>query len=93
MQNDIKHFENFIKDGSNFLRDFKSCMFEYDYKVVFENAWDKMIQNYNIGSASWLDGIYKLKTKWAKCHMKNAFTLGVRNTQLSESLNGDLKLT
>jgi hypothetical protein len=51
--------------------------FEYDYEAIFENAWDKIIQNYNIGSASWLDGIYKLKTKWAKCHMKNVFTLGV----------------
>jgi hypothetical protein len=32
-----------------------------------------------------------LKAKWAKCYMKNAFTLGVRSTQLSESLNGNLK--
>jgi hypothetical protein len=50
-----------------------------------------MIQTYNGGSICWLEGIYKLKTKWAKCYIKNAFTLGVRSTQLSESLNGDLK--
>ena len=54
-------------------------MFEYDDEAEFENAWDKMIQKYNVGSISWLDGIYKLKTKWARCHMKN------------ESLNSDLK--
>ncbi|GLT68236.1 hypothetical protein SLA2020_404870 [Shorea laevis] len=66
-------------------------MFEYDDEIEFENAWDKMIQKYNVGSVSWLNNIYKLKTKWARCHMKNAFTLGVRSTQLSESLNGDLK--
>lgn len=66
-------------------------MFEYDDLVEFENAWEKMIQNYNVGSISWLDGIYKLKTKWAMCHTKNAFTLGVRSIQLSESLNVDLE--
>jgi hypothetical protein len=51
-----------------------------------------MIQNYNVGSVSWLDSIYKLKTKWAGCHMKNAFTLGVRNTQLSERLKRLLEI-
>ncbi|KAF3971516.1 hypothetical protein CMV_004886 [Castanea mollissima] len=50
-----------------------------------------MIDTYGIHDRSWLDGIYKLKGKWAKCYMKNAFTLGIRSTQLSESLNGDLK--
>jgi len=91
MQNGIKHMGNFMKDDSHFLRDFKSCMFVYDDSVEFENAWKKMIQNYNVGSVSWLDSIYKLKTKWARCHTKNAFTLGVRSTQLRESLNADLK--
>jgi zinc finger SWIM domain-containing protein 3 len=91
IQNGIKHMGNFIKDDYHFLWDFKSCMFEYDDSVEFENACEKMIQNYNVGSVIWLDGIYKLKTKWARCHTKNAFTLRVRSTQLSESLNVDLK--
>ncbi|XP_059458348.1 protein FAR1-RELATED SEQUENCE 5-like [Corylus avellana] len=91
MQNGIKHLGNLMKDGSHFLRDYKSCMFENEDEIEFENAWKKMIQTYNGGLVSWLDGIYKLKTKWAKCHMKNAFTLGVQSTQLNESLNRDLK--
>jgi zinc finger SWIM domain-containing protein 3 len=32
-----------------------------------------------------------LKEKWAACYMKDVFTLGTRSTQLSESLNSDLK--
>jgi hypothetical protein len=39
-----------------------------------------------------LDRIYKLKEKWAGCYMKNVFTLGMKSTQLSESLNNDLKI-
>ena len=38
-----------------------------------------------------LDSIYKVKEKWVECFMKNSFTLGMRSTQLSESLNNDLK--
>jgi zinc finger SWIM domain-containing protein 3 len=46
---------------------------------------------------SWLvaklvDSIYKLKEKWVECYMKDVFTLGMRSTQLSESLNNDLKI-
>ena len=50
-----------------------------------------MIDKYATHDRSWLDGIYKLKKKWVKCYMKNTFTLGVQSTQLSESLNKDLK--
>jgi zinc finger SWIM domain-containing protein 3 len=40
MQNSIKHLGNFVKDGSHFLQNFKSCMLEYDDEGEFENAWD-----------------------------------------------------
>jgi zinc finger SWIM domain-containing protein 3 len=36
-------------------------------------------------------GLYKIKEKWAKCYMKNTMTIGMRSTQLSESVNADLK--
>ena len=66
-------------------------MFEFNDEIEFEKTWEDMIDTYAIHDRSWLDTIYKLKGKWAKCYMKNAFTLGIRSTQLSESLNGDLK--
>jgi zinc finger SWIM domain-containing protein 3 len=43
MRNGIKHIGNFMNDDSHFLRDFKSCIFEYDDSVEFENAWKRMI--------------------------------------------------
>jgi zinc finger SWIM domain-containing protein 3 len=91
MQNGIKHLGNLMKDGSSLLQVFKTCMFEYEDENEFEKSWEEMIDKYATHDRSWLDGIYKLKKKWAKCYMKNTFTLGVRSTQLSESLNGDLK--
>ena len=91
MQNGIKHLENLMKDGSSFLQVFKTCMFEFNDEIEFEKTWEDMIDTYAIHDRGLLDIIYKLKGKWAKCYMKNEFILGIRSTQLSESLNGDLK--
>ncbi|XP_042508153.1 protein FAR1-RELATED SEQUENCE 5-like [Macadamia integrifolia] len=59
---------------------------EYEEVIEFENAWMKLRSDHLVTDPSWLDRIYGLKEKWAKC-----FTIGMRSTQLSESLNGDLK--
>lgn len=38
LQNEIKHLEKLMKDGSFFSRDFKKCMSEFDDEVDFEVA-------------------------------------------------------
>jgi zinc finger SWIM domain-containing protein 3 len=76
-------------EDTNILADFSACMFEYEDREEFEQkfdlSWQKMIKQ------TWLDSIYKLKEKWTECYMKDVFTLGMRSTQLSESLNSNLK--
>ena len=49
------------------------------------------MDDYNVKENKWLMGLYKVKEKRAKCYMKSAFTIGMRSTQLSKSLNADLK--
>ncbi|KAJ1276078.1 hypothetical protein BS78_05G186600 [Paspalum vaginatum] len=44
-----------------------------------------------VNKSTWLDRIYMLKHKWAECYMLNVFSIGMRSTQLSESLNNALK--
>ena len=77
MQNGIKHLENLMKDVSSFLQVFKIYTFDYNDKIEFEKTWEDMIDTYAIHDRSWLVSIYKLKRKWAKCYLKNEFTLGV----------------
>ncbi|KAL1341499.1 hypothetical protein AAHE18_09G091000 [Arachis hypogaea] len=91
MQNGIKHLGNLMKNGSYFLQDFKACMYEYVDETNFKEAWDKLLDDYDLKENKWLMNLYKLKEKWARCYMNNAFTIGMRSTQLSESLNADLK--
>nr|AAS58488.1 putative transposase [Triticum monococcum] len=72
------------------LSDFSACMFEYEDMIEFEQKFDLMREK--VSKQTWLDSIYKVKEKWAECYMKDVFTLGMRSTQLSESLNNDLKI-
>ncbi|KAM0855244.1 hypothetical protein ACQ4PT_049944 [Festuca glaucescens] len=84
---DNKREEN---EETSILSDFSACMFEYEDMAEFEQKFDLMRKK--VSKQTWLDIIYKLKEKWAECYMKDVFTLGMRSTQLSESLNNDLKI-
>jgi hypothetical protein len=91
MQNAIKHLPKQEKaKGSNVLADFSACMFEYVDQETFDREF--AILRTKIQKQTWLDNIYNLKEKWAECYMKDVYTLGMRSTQLSESLNNDLKI-
>ncbi|XP_058752672.1 protein FAR1-RELATED SEQUENCE 5-like [Vicia villosa] len=91
LQNEIKHLGNLMKGGSFFLRDFKKCMFEFDLEAYFEIAWADLVNNYNLHENNWIKSVYTIKRKWASCYMKKAFTLGMRSTQVNESLNAHFK--
>ncbi|XP_058760096.1 protein FAR1-RELATED SEQUENCE 5-like [Vicia villosa] len=91
MQNGIKHLGNLMKGGSHFLSDLKKCMYEYDDEEQFEESWRNLLINYKFEENTWLRRVYNVKEKWASCYMKKAFTLGMRSTQLSESVNANIK--
>jgi zinc finger SWIM domain-containing protein 3 len=102
MQNVVKYLSSVKdKDGEgegegegedeeyHILSDFSACMYGYEDKVEFQEAFD--IMRFKVHKQTWLDSIYKVKEKWAECYMRDAFSLGVRSTQLSESFNNALK--
>ena len=94
-QNALKHLssqnedESEDEEESTILADFSSCMYEYEQEVDFEEAFAAM--RGKVSKSTWLDSIYILKHKWAECYMLGVFSLGMRSTQLSESLNNSLK--
>jgi zinc finger SWIM domain-containing protein 3 len=64
-------------------------MYECEDKATFEEAFNTMRSK--ASKQTWLDSIYKVREKWAECYMNDVFTLGMRSTQLNDSLNSDLK--
>lgn len=89
MQNAIKHLPRTKKEDTNILSDFSACMYEYEDEATFEETFSTIRSK--VHKQTWLNSIYKVKEKWAECYMRNVYTLGMRSTQLSESLNNDLK--
>ncbi|XP_028796853.1 protein FAR1-RELATED SEQUENCE 5-like [Neltuma alba] len=90
-QNGIKHLRNKMKGNSHILRDFNKCMFAIDDQSQFEETWASLISSYNLEDNTWVKSIYEIKEKWAWCYMKHSLTLGMRSTQISESINADIK--
>ncbi|XP_020235258.1 protein FAR1-RELATED SEQUENCE 5 [Cajanus cajan] len=91
MQNGIKHLGNLMKGESHFLSDFKKCMYGYDDEEQFEEGWRNLLEKFDVKENTWLQRVYSVREKWASCYLKKAFTLGMRSTQLSESVNADIK--
>ena len=58
-------------------------MYEYEDEETFEQAFNNI--RTKVSKQTWLDSIYKVREKWTECYMKGVFTLGMRNTQVSES--------
>jgi len=91
LQNGVKHLGNLMKGGSFMLRDIKKCMYDIDNELDFEKLWFDLINEYNIRDKSWIKTTYTIKKKRVACYMKGVLTLGMRSTQLSESLNAHFK--
>jgi hypothetical protein len=50
---------------SHILSDFSACMYRYEDKIEFEEAFDSMRSK--VHKQTLLDSIYKVKEKWAEC--------------------------
>jgi deoxycytidylate deaminase len=94
MQNAIKHLchhkKDLNKEDTNILTDFSACMYEDEGEPTFEEAFS--VLRSKVQRQTWLNNIYKEKYKWAEYYMRNVHIHGMRSTQLSESLNSDLKI-
>ncbi|KAG6708290.1 hypothetical protein I3842_06G073800, partial [Carya illinoinensis] len=91
MQNAMKHVGHLLRGEGGFRIDFSACFKIYEEEEVLFSAWDSMLHKYNVCDNYWLQHLFELKEKWAKAYVKMSFSAGMTSTQLSESLNSDLK--
>jgi hypothetical protein len=76
MQNAIKHLFQLQKDKEpSPLSDFSAYIFEYEDKATFGEKF--AILRTKMHKQTWLNSIYKVEEKWAKCYMENVYTLGM----------------
>lgn len=61
------------------------------FQWLFKTFLKAMSWNTKQIPRTWLQGIWDLKGKWAKPHVKWSSCAGMKSTQLSESLDSNLK--
>ena len=48
---------------STFAADFSSCVYDHDYEDDFLDAWDNMLDKYDLKNNSWLQRQFELRKK------------------------------
>nr|XP_033517423.1 protein FAR1-RELATED SEQUENCE 5-like [Nicotiana tomentosiformis] len=90
-QNAFKHFNHIFRAYKSFSSDFSKLLYYYEYEDDFLNAWEKMLEKYDLKDNSWLKNTFDIREKWSMTYGRNVFSVGMRSTQLSESFNGSLR--
>ncbi|KAL2499469.1 Protein FAR1-RELATED SEQUENCE 5 [Abeliophyllum distichum] len=79
-------FGNHIHKGSIFSH-IHGLVYDSQFPREFEEGWREMIDMYKLEKNDWLTGLYKDRTRWVPCYLKNSFWAGMSTTQRSESMN------
>ncbi|XP_012855477.1 PREDICTED: protein FAR1-RELATED SEQUENCE 5-like [Erythranthe guttata] len=90
-QNAPSHFGS-LNNNSEFKKMFHKCMEYCETEEEFENIWSTMIDAFNLYEHSWLNNMYKLRSKWSTAFSKHRFTAGLKATSRSEATNSSLKI-
>lgn len=90
-QNAAKHLSNAFEKFKNFTKDFCRCIYDYEDEDDFINAWNNMLEKYNLKDNDWLRRLFNLKEQWALVYGRQTFCADITTTQRSESMNSALK--
>ncbi|XP_075093778.1 protein FAR1-RELATED SEQUENCE 5-like [Nicotiana tabacum] len=90
-QNAFKHLNHIFRAHKSFPSDFSKLLYYYEYEDDFLNAWEEMLEKYDLKDNSWLKNTFAIREKWSMTYGRNVFSASMRSTQLSESFNGSLR--
>ncbi|XP_010263150.1 PREDICTED: protein FAR1-RELATED SEQUENCE 5-like isoform X2 [Nelumbo nucifera] len=90
-QNATKHLSGVFQNFKTFSEDLSKCVFDYEEVDEFENAWESMINKYNLQENDWLQKLYEKRYRWALVFGRQTFSADISTTQRSESMNSCLK--
>ena len=60
-------------------------------KMIFLDAWDNMLDKYDLKNNNWLQRQFGLRENWALVYGRKTFCADISTTQKSESMNSQTK--
>ena len=90
-QNAAKQLKEVFGRYSTFAADFSSYVYDHDYEDDFLDAWDNMLDKYDLKNNSWLQIKFELREKWALVYGRKTFCANMSTTQRGESMNSQVK--
>lgn len=90
-QNACKHLAGVVKEYKKFNADFQNCIYDKEEEDEFINAWNRMLEKYDLQENKWLERLFQKKEQWALVYGRNTFSADMSGTQRSESMNNELK--
>ncbi|XP_028109693.1 protein FAR1-RELATED SEQUENCE 5-like [Camellia sinensis] len=70
MQNALKHLGYLFKSGSKFSSDLKACIYDYENEDELIEAWNSLIDKYNLQENEWMKRTWRKREQWAHVYMK-----------------------
>ncbi|CAL8993654.1 unnamed protein product [Prunus brigantina] len=70
-----------------FKRLFNKCLEGGETKSEFECTWNEMISKFDLADNTWLKTLYQLREKWCPVFSLDTFTVRIKASQRSESMN------
>jgi zinc finger SWIM domain-containing protein 3 len=89
-QNACKHPSGVV-DEYKFNTDFQKCIYDQEEEEDFLNAWNNLLDKYDLRENKWLERLFDKKEQWALVYGRNSFSADMVSTQRSESMNNELK--
>ncbi|KAK0596973.1 hypothetical protein LWI29_020610 [Acer saccharum] len=91
MQNALKKVNQLFRGPGGVNKVLSKFIYYYDEEGEFLAAWEKMLTEYNLHENDWFKRTFEVRKKWAYTYVRWTWSARLKSTQVSESINSDLK--
>ncbi|KAL2335233.1 hypothetical protein Fmac_016446 [Flemingia macrophylla] len=90
-QDALKQLNHLSFESGSFVNDLRSCFFYHEEEEDFVNAWNAILDKYDLWENEWLQQIYESRDRWAIAYERQIFCADIVSILLRENLGGNLK--
>ncbi|XP_061358804.1 protein FAR1-RELATED SEQUENCE 5-like [Gastrolobium bilobum] len=90
-QETLKQLSHLSVGSGSLLNDLSSCFFYHEEEEDFVNAWNALLDMYDLWENEWLRQIYESRDQWAIAYRRHIFCADMASMLLRENLTGNLK--